>query len=125
MGCVSRKVCVSLCLPCVKRLCTGDGGSAECRLPPRGARDGDGEKCSCAERTGMARLNRTEICVASRNVLWNGTPHLKLTEPIVELKASQVGSSVETFPSQDGETSSPIGHLESISGRLKTSNASQ
>eukprot|EP00966_Prymnesium_polylepis_P152999 3534511-Prymnesium_polylepis.1 len=34
-------------------------------------------------------------------------------------------SHLETFPSQDGEMSSQIGNLESISGRLKTSNASQ
>eukprot|EP00966_Prymnesium_polylepis_P047980 1110922-Prymnesium_polylepis.1 len=32
---------------------------------------------------------------------------------------------LETFPFQDGEASSQIGHLKSISGRLKTSNASQ
>eukprot|EP00966_Prymnesium_polylepis_P071689 1664864-Prymnesium_polylepis.1 len=35
------------------------------------------------------------------------------------------GGRLETFPSQDGQSASQIGHLESISGRLKTSNASQ
>eukprot|EP00966_Prymnesium_polylepis_P184561 4277505-Prymnesium_polylepis.1 len=51
-------------------------------------------------------------------------PSRALTKPTSSTQVSRCrGAHLETFPSQDGQSPSHIGHLESISGRLKTSNA--